>query len=175
MTIRNDNRTEIDFYNKVDGLTTKEIRGLLLETWKAESPSTLYRYFVETMQSGKRVYIERPGRLNKGCDFVIFIEDFILFGNGNDKPPRHKDLFADLRAKAASNRHLFLQLRLLVQDVYNCNSIHPIINQASAIAFGVGWSCEVILKLVRWFFIEQDLTYWNRTGRAMLWEEIQSI
>lgn len=175
MTIRNDNRTEIDFYGKVDGLTAKEIRDLLLDTWKLELPATLYRYFVETLLIGKRVYLERPGRLNKGCDFVIFVEDFILFGNGNDKPPRHNDLLTDLKFKANSMRTNFLYLRSLIQQVYNCDPMAPIINQANALAFKSGWSCEVILKVVRWLFIEQDLTYWNRTGRAMLWTEIQSI
>jgi hypothetical protein len=175
MSIRNDNRTEIDFYGRVNGLTAKQIRDLLLDTWKMESPSTLYRYFVETLQTGKRVYLERPGQLNKGCDFVIFVEDLIFFSNGNDKPPRHKDLLADLRSKANSNRPEFLRLRSLIQDVYNCNPITPVISQANALTFNAGWSCEVILKVVRWFFIEQDLTYWNRTGRAMLWTEIQTI
>ncbi len=175
MTIRNDNRTEIDFYNRVDRLTAKDTRDLLLETWKAESPATLYRYFVETLQTGKRVYLERPAQLNKGCDFVIFVEDFILFRNGNDKPPSYKDLLSDVRSKAASDGPQFLQLRSLIQSVYNCNPMAPIINQANALAFNTGWSCEVILKVVRWFFIEQDLTYWNRTGRAMLWKGIQSI
>lgn len=175
MTIRNDNRTDINFYNQVDGLSAKQIRDLLLETWKAESLGTLYRYFVETLQTGKRVYLERPGQLNKGCDFVIFVEDFILFANGNDKPPRHRDLINDLASKSNLNRAQFLQLRSLIQDVYNCNPMQPILVQASTLPVNTGWPHELVLKAVRWFFIEQDLTYWNRTGRAMLWNAIQNI
>lgn len=175
MTIRNDNRTQINFYSKVDGLSAKDIRKLLLDTWKVESAATRYRYFVETLQTGKRVYLERPGNLNKGCDFAIIVEDLNLHKNGNDKPPSYDDLLKDLRAKSVSNRNQFLQLRLLIQDVYNCNPTQPILNQVNNIALNTGWSCEIVLKLVRWFFIEQDLTYWNGRGRAMLWNEIQKI
>jgi hypothetical protein len=38
---------------------------------------------------GNRIYLERPGRLNEGCDFVVYIENIYLWNNGNDRPPSH--------------------------------------------------------------------------------------
>ena len=175
MAIRNDHRIEIEFYDRIDELPREETRNLLLETWKAEAPTTQYRYYVEILQTEKRIYLERPGRLNKGCDFVILVEDLILYNNGNDKPPRHQDLIADLRSKEVSDRLQFLRLRSLIKSVYECDSLDSIINQANRLTLCVGWPSEVILKIVKWFFIEQDITYWNRTGRQMLWNEIHSI
>ena len=39
----------------------------------------------------------------------------------------------------------------------------------------VGWDYEVLLKLLRWLFIEQDVTYWSGNGREMLYSAILSI
>ena len=175
MTIKNDQRTVINLVGKVEFTQRKEIRNFLLDTWKAESPRMLYRYFVEKLENGKRVYIERPGRLNKGCDFVINIEDLILFKNGNDKPPKHNDLSDDLKMKATSNPKDFLLLQNLIERVYTCERLNKVLHDAERLSFTNGWSVEIVLKLVKWFFIEQDITYWNRTGRDMLWNGIKSI
>ena len=44
--------------------------------------------------------------------------------------------------------------------------------------FQNGLPTDLILKVLKWLFIEQDITYWNRSGRDMfynsiieLWEE----
>jgi len=34
---------------------------------------------------------------------------------------------------------------------------------------------EIILLAVKWLFIEQDITYWNWSGRGMLWNVIKDI
>lgn len=175
MTIRNEGRTEIDIEGKVDDFQSKQIRDFLLDQWKAESQGVIYRYFVETLQSGKRVYLERPARLNKGCDFVIYVEDLLLFKNGNDKPPSFEELNEDLRKKAKTNRRQFNQLVSLIEMVYECKPFNTVLTSEKSIKFRSGWSSELIFKLAKWFFIEQDITYWNRTGRSMLWKKIQSI
>ena len=60
MTLRNDDRIEINLQGQVEHSQQSDIRSFLLDTWKAESPGTQYRYFVETLQNGKRIYLERP-------------------------------------------------------------------------------------------------------------------
>ena len=99
MTIRPDNSTPIILANIEQFNNRADIRDFLLNQWKQEASQTKYRYFVETLQNGNQIYLERPGRLNKGCDFVIFIENHLLFKNGNDKPPRHDFILNDLRLK----------------------------------------------------------------------------
>jgi len=75
------------------------MRHFLLDQRKSEEPQTKYRYFVEQLNDGTRIYLERPGRLNKGCDFVIYIENHIQYKNGNNKPPKHNDILSDLAVK----------------------------------------------------------------------------
>ena len=36
-------------------------------------------------------------------------------------------------------------------------------------------SIEALLKIIKWFFIEQDIRYWLYSGRAMLMEGIRSV
>ena len=35
-------------------------------------------------------------------------------------------------------------------------------------AFHKGLTLEMLLKILKWLFIEQDITYWNYDGRQML-------
>ena len=34
---------------------------------------------------------------------------------------------------------------------------------------------ETILKTIKWLFIEQDITYWSFSGRAMLFNGLQNV
>ena len=56
-----------------------------------------YHYNVETLASGKKVYLTRPVPLNKGFDFIIHVQDY-TFINGKDNP-RHDDILNDLKIK----------------------------------------------------------------------------
>jgi len=175
MTIRDDNSINIDLYNIEKYTSRSDIRQYLLEIMKAEMPHTKYRYFVERINNGNRIYLERPGRLNKGCDFVIFIENHILFKNGNDKPPKHDFLLNDLRLKKEKlNNSEWAILINAIKLVYNLNSFEMSFNNIHTLPV-VGETYELILKLSRWFFIEQDITYWSRSGREMLLNKILEI
>lgn len=175
MAIRADNSNPINL-NSLDRFSNKtEIRSFLLNQWITEMPTSKYRYFVETISNGNRIYLERPGRLNKGCDFVIFIENQILFYNGNDKPPKHDFILEDLEYKKQnlSNEH-YQNLILSITDIYNCLPVPIALNRLQQQP-NVSESYELVLKLVKWFFIEQDITYWAKSGRQMLFDAIRSI
>ena len=57
---------------------------------------TRYKYFVETLSDGRRIYLKRPTHLNKGLDFQVTVEK--LQGN-EDKRPSFDDILTDLEAK----------------------------------------------------------------------------
>ncbi len=169
-------RTEISF--TLPALKSKaEIRKFILEKWLEEKPEVEYRYFVETFEDGSRLYLERPAQLNKGCDFVIYLENFLEFKNGNDKPPGHKDLLAEIAAKKETldSAH-WNELKADLKSVYEVRECAISRETSTAIDAAQGnLSAEKILSLAKWFFIEQDVTYWLRTGRRMLWNEICKI
>jgi hypothetical protein len=175
MTIRVDESIPVSIIG-IDRLNKKEyIRLHLLEQWISESPETKYRYFVETLSNGSKIYLERPGRLNKGCDFVIFIENLITFQNGNDKPPKHDFIFDDLQIKKNELSQIeWDSLMNGVTEIYNCQPYNTAESHISTLPL-CGLAYEIDLKLLRWFFIEQDITYWAKSGRKMLYNGILNL
>lgn len=165
--IRKDNREEMLL--NVDHLTNKQdIRIFIIHTWLKESIGKKYRYFVETLSDDNRIYLERPANLNKGCDFVIYAENYYKFKNKNDKPPPHKKLFSIFdELKQSYSAEQLIDFFDLVTKVHQCENIfvenHSYLNM----------ELELPLKLVKWFFIEQDVTYWNYNGRDMLYDGIK--
>lgn len=176
MTIRPDNSIDI-VLNSVEQFNSKaDIRNFLLNQWINETEATKYRYFVETLADGNRIYLERPGRLNKGCDFVIYLENIYCWQNGNDRPPSHSFILNDLANKrnqlSQNEWQIFLEA---VADIYECRTTQIALNKTNQLPLPQGYSYELLLKAIRWFFIEQDITYWSGEGRAKFFGAIQDI
>jgi len=134
-----------------------------------------YRYVVEQLSSGDRVYLTRPAPLSKGFDFVIHVENHI-FENGKDNP-KHEDILKDLRKKKQLNIKAYNKLSQAVYDVFNCEDPDGVFPKYASYLtpLSEGLSPELILKVVKWLFIEQDIRYWNWSGRNMFMEGINKI
>ena len=174
MTIRQDNSIPLNI--NIDNINDRVVlRTHILNQWIIENPNSKYRYFVEILANGNRIYLERPGRLNKGCDFVIFIENHITFNNGNDKPPRHDFITDDLSLKKQSLTQAEWNLLLqAIESIYNCGSYQTAIDFCNNLP-NIGETYELVLKTLRWLFIEQDVTYSSGQGRNMLYTHIQNL
>lgn len=176
MAIREDsNRTEDAL--DVSGHSTKaEIRMALLVQWGDEKPHAKYRYFVHTFADGSRLYIDRPAQINKGCDFIIHLENQFLCKNGNDRPPSHGYLWNDLESKQGklsdSDWH---SLCRAISQVHSLQPPELSDVARQAIDGAGGMSAEKILRLCEWLFIEQDLTYWHGEGRDMLYNGLKTL
>ncbi len=175
MGIRKDSSHNVKLISVEKFNTRAEIRAFILKTWGKENIHTRYRYFVEKLSNKKRIYLERPGRLNKGCDFVIFIEDEFLYKNKNDRPPRHDDILQDLKLKKQNLNSLeWDNLLMAIKIIFDCKRYKDTIQYTKTLK-NIGLSYEALLKLVRWFFIEQDLTYWSGKGREMFYDIVENI
>ncbi|MGR3913860.1 MAG: hypothetical protein OD918_04945 [Gammaproteobacteria bacterium] len=175
MAIRNDGSIETTLTVE-NSAARADVRQFLLATWAKEAVAQKYRYFAEVFDDGKRLYLERPGRLNKGCDFVIYIEDSFLYKNKNDKPPSHAVLFSDLRSKkrkldAKSWGHLIA----CIESVHQITPYDCPLDSKRKIDSLAPMTLQQIQLLCKWFFIEQDLTYWSGQGRNMLMEGITEM
>lgn len=175
MAIRQDNSTAITLPSIEQFNNKTAIRDFLLRQWISESPQMKYRYFVEVLNSGQRIYLERPGRLNKGCDFVIYAENSYQWKNGNDRPPNHDFILNDLTLK----KNTFTQQQwdvflLAVTEIYNSNPYANATQFINGLPI-LGHDYELLLKLIRWFFIEQDITYWSSKGREMFYDAINDL
>lgn len=132
-----------------------------------------YTYYVETLLERTRIYLRRPGNLHNGFDFVVCVENYNFNPNGRKRNyPKHEDILSDLRAKKAKNPAKYKDLFLIIKLAYECRKIDE---AAMRIDFHEGYSSESIIKTLKWLFIEQDIRYWNYSGRDMLWSGICSI
>ena len=177
---------EIDTTIKLDNVTGNHeqdrnaLRILLLNNLVKEragsgnkEKTSKYHYNVETLTGGNKIYLTRPVPLNKGFDFIIHVEGH-TFMNGKDNP-RHDDIASDLKEKKRRNITNYQLLLKLIDLVFLCNDPADIINKEHLPNFDKGFSVELLLKVIKWFFIEQDVRYWNWSGRNMLMSGINGI
>lgn len=150
--------------------TRNEVRERVIAEFLKEAPGkgngenqSKYLYFVETLKDGNRIYLERPANLHNGFDFLINVENINFSTTNRIKyNPSHDNIFNDLKAKKAESPEKYKKLYKLIEDVYNCKEIGD-----TNLKFSSGYSVDLILKVTKWFFIEQDIRYWNYSGRAM--------
>ncbi|MGD0597642.1 MAG: DNA adenine methylase [Sedimentisphaerales bacterium] len=177
---------EIDLTIKLDNIAgnhekdRNSLRVLLLDNLVKEKAGTgnkektsNYHYNVETLTGGNRIYLTRPVWLNKGFDFIIHVEGY-KFLNGKDNP-QHNDIANDLKEKKQKDSISYQRLLKLIDLVFLCNDPEDILRKELIPTFEVGFSIELLLKVIKWLFIEQDVTYWNWSGRHMLMSGINGI
>lgn len=165
-----DGRIIIDL--NIIGSSREELRHQVITTWLLESPEEKYRYNVETSQDSRRVYLKRPAHLNKGCDFKIFIEEYLYYKKGTEKPPKHGDIINDIRIKLTSHPEYKDILKEAIIQVFQCEEPNDVLQDYRTISFGHGLPFDLLLKALKWFFIEQDVTDWNYSGRKMFYNAI---
>jgi hypothetical protein len=136
--------------------------------------ATHYTYYVETLIDGRRIYIKRPAWLHNGFDFVVCVENTNFNKEGKYRNnPSHEDIFNDLYFKKEENENNYMKLFKLIEDTHKCNEIS--FENASKIKFSSGYSCDLIIGVLKWLFIEQDIRYWNYSGRDMLMNGLKEI
>jgi hypothetical protein len=161
-------------------LSRPELRQRVVKKFLTENPgegtgdlASKYRYNTELTDAGSWVYLMRPANLKNGFDFLICVED-IRFSN-NRNYPAHSDIIDDLKRKKVSNPKNFQKLLSGIIEVYNCKDPFLFPQENRIIRFSSGYSSDLILFVLKWLFIEQDIRYWNYSGRAMLMKGIKDI
>jgi len=127
--------------------------------------TTSYKYYVETTRDKRKIFLLRPTFLNKGIDFQVWVE---RFDRGLDERPSHKDVFQDLKLKQSENPVATNSLLRALDSVWLCEEPDIALLATGVPSFRSGMPNDMLLKILKWLFIEQDITYWNYDGRAML-------
>lgn len=168
-------RNYIDYTFSNEG-TRNEVRMRVVNKLSEETPGTgngdgasRYIYYVETLASGDRVYLQRPANLHNGFDFLVCVENanYAEPGHRARNYPKHEDLGADLQIKKAQNPTEYKRLYALLQKVFDCHDVSD--EEMQGFTFEGGLAVDHILKAIKWLFIEQDIRYWNYSGRNMTW------
>lgn len=133
-----------------------------------------YKYYVERLSDGRRIFLSRPAFMHNGFDFVVRVEgmNFTREGRRRDTPS-HEDMFLDLQEKKEQSLDGYKRLYALLRQVYTCQDVSDDIMRG--VQINVGMPAEMILKVFKWLFIEQEIRYWNYSGRDMLWQGVPSI
>jgi hypothetical protein len=169
-------KTEINLNVSNQG-PRNDLRMRVVEELSKEAPgkgggnlASRFIYYVETLQSGQRVYLRRPAQLHYGFDFVVCVEG----ANYNSDPkgkarnnPSHDDFAKDLAGKKAEDPAMYGKLHGLLEKVFDCQDVPA--SAYAGIHFRSGLPVDHILKTIKWLFIEQDIRYWNYSGRNMTW------
>ena len=164
----------------ITGNSRNALRKYVIDQFFQEEPGTgggdkasRYTYYVERLQDGSRVFLTRPAYLKKGFDFVIHAEGKI-FSNGKDNPS-HDDIFQDLKKKKEENPTLYGLLHRAMVRVFECEEPNEVLKDLVSVKFQSGFDVELILKVLKWFFIEQDIRDWNYSGRGMFKSGLDKI
>ncbi len=132
--------------------------------------STKYIYAVEQCDTGNTIKIKRPAYLNKGMDFTVHITNIKFREKGGIKDmPSHQEIIDDLLAKKNHDRDKYQLLMAVLRRIYACRHCDEINIHISAGKL----SCQEVCLLIKWLWIEQDVTYWNFSGRAMLYQTLE--
>ena len=164
--------------------TRADYRRTLTKLFLRERPGdtgapSKYEYNVETDNAGNQIYLKRPTNLNRGFDFEVRVLN-IKFKHvsesgrvSHSNRPSHDNIIEDLTEKKAENPDQFVSLLAVINDIFNCVDVPPQVY--STFSFRRGYPIDMICKCIKWLFIEQDITYWNWSGRNMLYNKITSI
>jgi hypothetical protein len=163
----------------ITGTDRRTIREEVVKAFLSEEPGTgkgefcsIYLYEVEKIKGGKTLFLKRPGRLNKGFDFEVNVSDMNFGQKRKTSMPSHTNIFDDLKAKKAENPEEFRKLKRLIKRLYNCEQVPC--EEMRSLTFKKGHPPEMLLKAIKWLFIEQDVTYWNWSGRDMLYSGVKN-
>lgn len=161
--------------------TRNEVRMRVIHEFSKEIPgngsgskASRYTYYVEELACGNRVYLRRPANLHNGFDFLVCVEGYNFAENGKRSRnfPKHEDIMNDLREKANQSRALYERLFGVLEKIYLCQDVEF---NSEKFVFEIGYPVDLLVKTVKWLFVEQDIRYWNYSGRDMLWNGIKSI
>jgi hypothetical protein len=120
--------------------------------------------------------LHRPAWKNKGCDFEVCCDPRLERADGTKKMrPAHTDLFAELKAVLDAHPGLRTEITNAVESVWKCKNVNTVCAALLPKLSTPAWQlkAERALKIAKWLFIEQDITDWNTSGRAMLMSGIR--
>ena len=173
-------RYELNLY--IDNIGSRnDIRMKVVNEFAKEVPGegknelvSKYTYYVETLNDNRRIYLRRPAFLHNGFDFVVCVEgiNFNPCGRRRDYPT-HDDILNDLKEKYHEDPEKYKYLFVALRAIYDCAYVN--LEPLNSVHFKSGFPCDLLIKTLKWLFIEQDIRYWNYSGRDMLWNRIYSI
>jgi len=123
-----------------------------------------FRYPVETLSNGERLYIRRPG-VKWNFDFKVELPINCGLEEG-----RHDQIALLLRRLKEQDEQKFDRLWQMITSLYNCsnNDVDDMLLR-NPISYEGMPATDILLKVIKWLFIMEDIIYWHYEGRAFLY------
>ena len=123
-----------------------------------------FRYPVEKLSNGEILYIHRPG-VKWNFDFKVEIPPDYGLEEG-----RHDQIALILREMKRTDQEEFDKLWKLIDNLYHClnNDIDAMLSE-TPISHKDKIPMDILLKIIKWLFIMEDIIYWHYEGRAFLY------
>lgn len=134
-----------------------------------------YTYNVEKWE-GYTIYLKRPGFINKGLDFTVNIDGVSFKGKRIRHNPKHEDIIAALKYCKSNYAVEYKNIiKPEIDCIYNCMPFKIKNSGAMFLDYnGNRHPVEIVLLALKWLFMEQDCTYWNYSGREMLYNTLKA-
>ena len=133
-----------------------------------------YHYTVENYQDYS-IILKRPTGLNKGFDFTVNVSGMYFKKNRCYSNPSHNDIFTILSSIKDKIGADYIIVKNIINEMFSCSQYE--LNDVEGITFMDHLEVErpiaIILLAIKWLFIEQDITYWNWSGRNMLMNSLK--
>ena len=134
-----------------------------------------FRYPVENLASvNKQLFIFRPGGLKWNLGFKVEAPKELGLGRGT-----HDEIKSDFHNKKQENPQEFSVLSQALTAIYECseNDVDQLLKIYPSLetSFQTGAKVEILLKVVKWMFIMEDIVYWSYEGRAKLYNAVKEV
>ncbi len=151
----------------------KKVVNIFIETeYRKKGKGVIFRYPVENIQD-EQLFIVRPGH-KKNFDFKVEVDKSFRLGEGS-----HIEIAQDLRDKEKENKQKLENLLNAITEIYNCseNDVDKVLAKYPGLdrSFQTGAKVEVILKVIKWLFVMEDIVYWDNEGRAFLFNFLRYV
>ena len=167
-------RTMLDQIGWEDPLNRLRVGVVLTFSLLEDRDEQYVKYNVDRLSDGATVFLIRPAWLNKGYDFKVCVEGWDQSAN---PAPRHTEIYSDLFWKREQDgEDAFEALCEAVFEVHQGKSADAVLaSYEDRFDFSVGRTPEALLRPLPWLFIEQDIRFWNYTGRNMTIKLVEKL
>lgn len=123
-----------------------------------------FRYPVEDLSNAEKLYIHRPG-VKWNFDFKVEIPINCGLEEG-----RHDQIAWFLRRIKKQEKEKFNKLWEMISNLYHCknNDVDSMLRE-NPISYEENPKPHILLKVIKWLFIMEDIIYWHYEGRAFLY------
>ncbi len=153
-------------------IVKKVVATFIKTEYRRKGKGVIFQYPVENLSHGQ-LFIVRPGH-KKNFDFKVDVVSNFGLGEGG-----HLEIAKDLRNKKQKKPRKFKDFINAITEIYNCseNDVDKVLKKYSILnrSFRTGAKIEVLLKVIKWLFIMEDIIYWDNEGRAFLFNFLMYV